>query len=471
MTPNCNANKPTLESNFLTRREFLNAFGTGMGMLGLATMLGPELISTAKAQSATSLLSPKEPQFPGTAKRVIHVYMSGAQSHIDTWDPKPELEKQSGKTTDSGGMGGRQLYASPFKFPAMGQSGIQISEVWKNLGQHVDEMAIVRSMYTDVPAHEEATLMMTCGDFKLPKPSMGSWVLYGLGTENQNLPGFIALNPGGFPTAGSRNWQSAFMPGAYQGTFVDPNNTRIETLIENIKNNFTSSNEQRQQLDLLYELNEIHKQKRQAEAQLEARIQSFELAYRMQTDAMEAFDLSREPASMSALYGPGRYGRAMLIARRLAERGVRFVQVWQGGWDTHGNIPTAIPNLARDIDQPLGALLTDLKQRGMLKDTLVVCSTEFGRTPTRDQPNGRGHNNKAFSSWMAGGGVKGGTVYGATDELGAAAVENKVHVHDLHATVLHALGFDFKTFTYRSAGRDFHLTDVFDARVVKEILT
>jgi uncharacterized protein (DUF1501 family) len=260
------------------------------------------------------------------------------------------------------------------------------------------------------------------------------------------------------------------MPGAYQGTFVDPNNTRIETLIENIKNNFTSSNEQRQQLDLLYQLNEIHKQKRQAEAQLEARIQSFELAYRMQTDAMEAFDLSREPASMGALYGPGPHGRAMLIARRLAERGVRFVQVWQGGWDTHGNIPQTIPRLAQAIDQPLAALLTDLKQRGMLKDTLVVCSTEFGRTPTRDQPNGRGHNNKAFSSWLAGGGVKGGTVYGATDELGAAAVENKVHVHDLHATILHALGFDFKTFTYRSAGRDFHLTDVFDARVVKEIL-
>jgi hypothetical protein len=458
-----------LENHFLTRREFLNKFGTGVGALGLVGMLYPELVHHAGAQGSGSLLSPKQPHFNATAKRVIHIFMQGAQSHIDTWDPKPELAKNAGQSVEGGGMRGGQLLASPFKFNKVGQSGIEISEVWPEISKVIDDIAIIRSMYTDVPAHEEAVQLGTTGDFKLPKPSMGSWVLYGLGTENQNLPGFVAMNPGGFPAAGAKNWQSAFMPGAYQGTFVDPQNTKIETIIENIKNNFTSQGEQRQQLDLLYALNEVHKQKRQAEAQLDARIQSFELAFRMQTDATEAFDVSREPENVQKLYGTGPQARQMLIARRLIERGVRFVQVWQGGWDTHNNIPQAVPNLAKAIDQPIAALITDLKQRGMLKDTLIVCTSEFGRTPTRDQPTGRGHNNKAFSSWLAGGGIKGGTVYGATDELGAAAVENKVHVHDLHATILHALGFDFQKLTFRSGGRDFRLTDVFEAKVVKDV--
>jgi hypothetical protein len=473
MQPNMkNHHGPFLESHFQTRREFLNKFGTGFGALGLVGLLGPELVLNAGAQEASSnMLAPKQPHYNGTAKRVIHIFMNGAQSHIDTWDPKPELEKRSGQSMGGGGgMGGGQLLASPFKFNKNGKSGIEISEVFPKLGELVDDMAFIRSMYTDVPNHEDATLMMNCGDFRLPKPSMGSWVTYGLGTENQNLPGFVALNPGGYPIAGAKNWQSAFMPGAFQGTFIDPQNTKIDTLIENIKNKYTSANEQRQQLDLLHQLNEVHKQKRLAESQLEARIQSFELAYRMQTDATEAFDVSREPQSVMDAYGPGRQARQMIIARRLLERGVRFVQVWHGSWDTHDNIPNRVRQLAGEVDQPIAAFIKDLKARGMLKDTLVVCSSEFGRTPTRDQPTGRNHNAKAFTSWLAGGGVKGGTVYGATDELGAAAVENKVHVHDLHATMLHALGFDFQKLTYRSGGRDFRLTDVFEARIVKEIL-
>lgn len=472
MNEKMNCQLRSLDSHFWTRREFLNRFGAGFGALGLLSVLAPELVSQASAQSgAASLLAPKQPHFAGSARRVLHIFMNGAQSHLDTWDPKPELEKRAGMTTEGeGGMRGGTLLASPFKFEKHGKSGIEISEVFPKIGECVDDIAFIRSMYTDIPNHEDATLMMTCGDFRLPKPSMGAWVTYGLGTENQNLPGFIALNPGGYPTAGAKNWQSAFMPGAYQGTYVDPQNTKIDTLIENIKNNYTSQSEQRQQLDLLHQLNEIHKQKRQAEAQLEARIESFELAFRMQTDATEAFDVTKEPESVLKMYGEGRQARQMIIARRLLERGVRFVQVWQGGWDTHDNIATRVRNQAREIDQPIAALLQDLKQRGMLKDTLVVCSSEFGRTPQRDGPGGRNHNAKAFTSWLAGGGVKGGTVHGATDEIGAAAVENKVHVHDLHATILHTLGFDFSKLTYRSGGRDFRLTDVFEAKVVKSVL-
>jgi len=455
---------------FYTRREFLNRLGTGVGALALGTMLSEQ---KAMAQgSSAGLLAPKQPHFTPTAKRVCHIMMSGGQASQDTWNPLPELAARGGETGGGGkkGMGGGKLLAPQFKFPKMGKSGVEVSEVWKELGQMVDDMTIIRSMWTDVPAHEEATLIQTTGDFRLPKPSMGAWVTYGLGTENQNLPAFVAMNPGGFPTGGTKNWQSAFMPGAYQGTFVDPTNTKIEQIIENIKNSVTSSSEQRQQLDLLYQLNEIHKQKRVAESQLDARIQSFELAYRMQTDATEAFDITKEPESITKMYGTTRHGRAFLIARRLLERGVRFVQVWQGGWDTHAGIVGAMTRNATESDQAQAAFLKDLKQRGLLKDTLVVSSTEFGRGSNEDGPGGRGHNNKAFASWLAGGGVKGGFAYGATDELGAAAVDNKVHVHELHSTILHTLGFDSEKLTFRSGGRDFRLTDVSGAQPVKAIL-
>jgi hypothetical protein len=307
-------------------------------------------------------------------------------------------------------------------------------------------------------------------------------VTYGLGSENQNLPGFIAMCPGGYPIQESQNWQNAFLPGVYQGTYIDTRHTDVEKLIENVRNNFTTSKEQRAQLDLLQKLNVEHMKRRQNDAQLEARLQSYELAYRMQMDATDAFDVSREPAQIREMYGSSVQARSILIGRRLLERGVRFVQIWHGEgqpWDSHEEIETNHRRLANEIDQPIGALLKDLKQRGMLEDTLVLWAGEFGRTPTVEIPtpgsnngnvkNGRDHNHWGFTTWVAGGGVKGGTVYGATDEFGFKAEENRVHVHDLHATLLHLLGFDHEKLTYRYAGRDFRLTDV-HGHVIKDIL-
>jgi hypothetical protein len=336
-------------------------------------------------------------------------------------------------------------------------------------------------MHADVPNHEPSLMLMNSGEARLIRPSVGSWVTYGLGSENQNLPGFIAMCPGGYPIQESQNWQAGFLPGAYQGTYIDTRHTEVEKLIEHVRNNNLTLKEQRRQLDLLRQLNEEHRARRQADPQLEARIQSFELAYRMQVDAADAFDVNREPQYIRDLYGPGVQGRQMLIARRLIERGVRFVQVWHGPgqpWDTHDDLEVRHRQLAKECDQAIGALLVDLKQRGMLDETLVIWGGEFGRTPTVELPspganqgkvNGRDHNHYGFSMWLAGGGAKGGIAYGATDEFGFAAVQNKVHVHDLHATVLHLLGFDHEQFTYRYAGRDFRLTDV-HGRVVKELI-
>src|SRR5437764_4869818 len=333
-------------------------------------------------------------------------------------------------------------------------------------------------MDADVPNHEPSLMLMNCGDARLPRPSMGSWVTYGLGTVNQNLPGFIAMCPGGYPIQESQNWQSAFLPGIYQGTYINTQHKEIEKLIEHIKNKTIPMSEQRQELDLLRELNEEHAKRRAQDAQLEARIQSFELAYRMQIDASDAFDLGKEPQQIRDLYGSGTQGRQLLIARRLLQRGVRFVQVWHGDgqpWDNHDDLEANHRRLAGECDQPIGALLGDLKQRGMLEDTLVIWGGEFGRTPTVELPtpglnagkvNGRDHNHYGFTMWLAGGGVKGGHVHGATDELGFQAVEDKMHVHDLHATILHLLGFDHERFTFRYAGRDYRLTDV-HGKVVK----
>jgi hypothetical protein len=310
---------------------------------------------------------------------------------------------------------------------------------------------------------------------------MGSWVTYGLGSDNQNLPGFIAMCPGGYPIQESQNWQSAFLPSVYQGTYIDTQHTDVEKLIENVRNNYVGLKEQREQIDLLQALNEQHREQRQRDAELEARIQSFELAYRMQLEAMDAFDVSREPQHILDMYGPGTQARQILIARRLIERGVRFVQVWHGSgqpWDNHDDLEVNHRNLAKQCDQAIGALLKDLKQRGLLEETLVIWGGEFGRTPTVELPtpganagkiNGRDHNHWGFTTWLAGGGVQGGQVYGATDEFGFQAVEQKVHVHDLQATILHALGFDHEKLTYRYAGRDFRLTDV-SGHVVHELL-
>jgi hypothetical protein len=336
-------------------------------------------------------------------------------------------------------------------------------------------------MHADVPNHEPSLMLLNCGDARQIRPSFGSWVTYGLGSENQNLPGFIAMCPGGYPIQETQNWQSAFLPGVYQGTYIDTRHTDIDKLIEHIRNRFVTTPDQRHQLDLLRQLNEKHLQKRQQDAQLEARIQSFELAFRMQLDASDAFDISKEPQHVRDLYGSGTQARQLLIARRLLEKGVRFVQLWSGAgqpWDNHDDLEVNHRRLARDCDQGIAALLKDLKQRGMLDSTLVIWGGEFGRTPTVELPtpganagkvNGRDHNHWGFTTWLAGGGVKGGIAYGATDEFGFQAVENKVHVHDLQATLLHLLGFDHEKLTYRYAGRDFRLTDVHGS-VVKDIL-
>jgi hypothetical protein len=460
-----------IEDMIFTRRQFLNRLGIGFGALGLTGLVGMGMLPVPEARGESfSPLAPKKPHFTPKAKRVIQIFASGAPSHVDTWDPKPALDKYADK--EMPGDRGGTVFASPFSFKKMGKCGTEVSEVFPMLGQHVDDMAIIRSMYTDIPDHGAATVMMNTGSTRLIKPSVGSWLTYGLGSENQNLPGFIALSPGG---VSAPNLRSAFLPGAYQGTPVNTQNTSLDKMIENIKSNYTSLPEQRRQLDLLHQLNEVHSQNLKKDAQLEARLQAYELAYQMQMEATDAFDISKEPENVRSMYGADKVqGRQMLIARRLLEKGVRFVQVWHGGWDHHNNLETALAARAEECDKPIAAFLTDLKQRGLLQDTLVIWGGEFGRSPTADGnvaggTPGRTHNGRAFSMWLAGGGIKGGITYGSTDEFGARAVENKVHIHDLHATILNVLGFDHEKLTYRYNGRDFRLTDVY-GNVVKPIL-
>jgi len=450
-----------IRAPILNRRQFLSRLGLGFGGLGLAALLNEDSLWAAGLPSGLSPLAPKTPPLAAKARRVIHIFAAGAPSHVDTWDPKPALARYSGQPVGDKGL----AMPSPFQFAKHGASGIEVSEVFPNLAEHVDDMAIIRSMYTDIPAHEIATVMMNTGSRQLLKPCLGSWTIYGLGTENQNMPGFISLHAGGgLPPGGEQNWGAAFLPGVYQGTSINTQAGSVNQMIENISNPYVSEQEQRRQLDLVRQLNELHAQNLQKDAQLEARIEACEIAFKMQAAASDAFDLSKEPPNLRSLYGDTTQGRQMLIARRLLERGVRFVQVWAGGWDHHQDIAVRLPQTAREIDQPLGAFLTDLKERGLLDSTLVVWGGEFGRTPTQDRGGnpkpGRDHNSKGFSLWLAGGGVKGGTIYGATDELGDKAVENPVHIHDLHATILALLGFDHTQLTYRYNGRDFRLTDV-----------
>jgi hypothetical protein len=430
----------------------------GMGAIGLTGLLSEELLGQAKAT-----------HFPAKAKHVIHIFAAGAPSQVDTWDPKPELTRLNGKPLP--GENGVAM-ASPFKFARYGKSGIEVSEVFSGIAKHVDDLAIIRSMQTEVPAHDLAQLMMNTGSLRSVRPSIGSWVLYGLGSANENIPGYISLRPdGGAP--GALNWGSAFLPGDLQGTSINTSTPTVDGMIPNIRNDYFGKEEQRRELDLVQELNAIHSQNLQKDPQLEARIKSFEMAFRMQIEATDAFDLTKEPASVHTLYGDTKQGRQLMIARRLVERGVRFVQVWAGGWDHHDDIETRLPASAAEIDTPAAGLLADLKQRGLLENTLVIWGGEFGRTVTRDRNGndnpGRDHNNKAFSVWLAGGGVKGGTVYGKTDPFGATAIENKVQVHDLHATIMQLLGFDHTRLTYRYSGKDYRLTDNF-GEVVKGVL-
>ena len=463
------------EDYFLTRRQFLSRVGMGLGALSLASVIDP--LSTFAGPSATpatgasgNLLLPHAPHFPGKAKCIIHIFAQGAPSHVDTWDPKPALSALDGKTLPGGGV----AMGSPFKFTPMGRSGVEVSEVFTKIGAHADDLAVIRSMWTDIPAHDVATVFMNTGSLRISKPSLGSWIVYGLGTENQNLPGFISLRNGGLPLGGAANYQAAFLPGVFQGSSVNTQSTTVEQMIQNIRNSYLPAPEQRRQLEFVKQLNTIHASNIQKEAALETRLQSYETAFRMQTEATDAFDILKEAEATRAAYGNTNTGRQLLIARRLVERGVRVVQVWHDGWDHHQDLQVKLSAKAGEIDQPLAALLADLKQRGLLDSTLIVWGGEFGRKPTKDRNGndnpGRDHNAKAFSVVMAGGGVRGGVVHGATDELGAESITDKVHVHDLHATMLHCLGFDHTKLTYRFKGRDFRLTDT-AGEVVHPILT
>jgi hypothetical protein len=466
----------------LSRREMLTRCGVGMGLLGLTQLMGESGLLAAESLNP---LAPKKPHFAAKAKRVIHIFANGGPSQVDTFDPKPALEKYAGKSLPAANLRTERrtgaAFPSPFKFQKYGKSGLEVSEIFANTAKHADDICVIRSMYADVPNHEPSFLLMNCGEPRQIRPSMGSWVTYGLGTENQNLPGFVAMCPGGYPLQESQNWQSGFLPGVFQGTYVDSKHTDVEKLVEFVKNKSTTKADQRKQLDLLAKLNGLHQDARPNDPQLEARIQSFELASRMQTEASEAFDITREPKHILEAYGNSEQARSLLMARRLVERGVRFVQVSHGPiqpWDSHDDLEISHKRLAGQTDKAIAALISDLKRLGLFDSTLILWGGEFGRTPVVELPtpgsnagkiNGRDHNHWGFSVWLAGGGVKGGQAVGATDEFGFKAVEKPIHVHDLHATMLHLLGFDHEKFTYRYAGRDFRLTDV-HGKVVKDVL-
>lgn len=464
----------------LSRRRWLARMGTGFGTLGLAGvlndagLLGTGAVEAATTGAAGNPLAPKFPHFAPRAKRVIFLFMNGGPSHVDTFDPKPSLEKYAGQqpeelTKDYQRTVGK-LFPSPFKFKKHGRAGIDVSELYPHVAGVIDDICVVRSMHTDIPNHEPGLLMMNSGHTQPTRPCLGSWLTYGLGTENQNLPGFVVLCPGK-PVVGPQLWGNSFLPGIFQGCHINNSKLDPQSVIQDARNAYLPPPAQRRQLDLLQQLNRAHLEDRQQDAQLEARIESLEMAFRLQFAAQEVFDLNRETAATRSAYGSGQFADACLVARRLVERGVRMVQLYYGGgqpWDDHGDILNHAKH-AGQSDRPIAALIKDLKQRGLLEETLIVWSGEFGRTPWSQGAKGRDHHSRGFTSWLAGGGVKGGLAYGATDEFGNHAVHDKVHVHDLHATILHLLGIDHERLTYRYSGRDFRLTDV-HGRVVTDLL-
>jgi hypothetical protein len=466
----------------LTRRELLCRAGAGFGLLGLAGALDAAgLLGTVQA-------SPNAPaaatHFPARAKRVIFLFMNGGPSHVDTFDPKPALkkyegEKPSGKFERNAKLGYKP---SPFTFGPHGKSGVVMSELFPHLARCADDLCLIRSMHTDVPNHEPALLMMNSGNQQPIRPSMGSWVSYGLGSENHNLPAFVVLAPRR-PVVGPQLWSSSFLPGAHQGMAVNTGDMRLDHLVANLHHPGLDPARQKKQLELLEALNDLHRRQRPEDAALEAQVRALETAFAMQHEASDAFDIRREPEEVRAMYGDTVFGRSCLLARRLAEHGVRFVQVYylaennNQPWDTHQDNDKRHRTLCADSDRATAALLTDLKRRGLLDDTLVIWGGEFGRTPYA-QPTtkagstkavGRDHHHTGFTMVLAGGGIQGGLMYGATDEFGMNAVEHRVHVHDLHATVLALLGIDHERLTYRYSGRDFRLTDV-HGRVVRDVI-
>ena len=467
------------------RRALLSRIGTGMGTLGLAGILQADgllandtskpLVGDVKPSNGNALAI-QPPHFAPKAKRIIHLFMNGGPSQVDTFDPKPMLEKYHGERPPGAdlkterGTGG--LLKSPFKFTNCGESGLPVSEIYPEVGKCIDDICVIRSMHTDVPNHEPSLLMMNSGITQPTRPSMGSWLCYGLGSENQNLPGFVVLCPGK-PVVGPQLWSNSFLPGVFQGCHINNGNMDPTKVIPHLTNHYLDKPDQRSLLDLMAQLNRKHLAERERDSQLEGRIASMEMAYRMQMEAQEAFNLGRETKYTRSQYGTGQFGNACLVARRLVERGVRMVQVFYGGgqpWDDHGKIESGHRTKGLDSDRSIAALLRDLKARGLLDDTLILWGGEFGRTPVSEGGTGRDHNNHGFTVWLAGGGVKGGMAYGATDEFGFAAQQNKVHVHDLHATILHLMGLNHEKLTYRYSGRDFRLTDV-HGRIIGDILS
>jgi len=450
----------------VTRRQMLSRVGAGFGSLGLAGVLQEAgLVSPNTAAAATaSPLAPKTPHFPAKAKRVIQLFMPGGPSQVDTFDYKPDLKKYAGqrpKLVDRKTLRNTKngLMVSPFGFKQYGQCGKWVSDIFPHVGKQVDEICFVHSMHTDIPEHAGAVLMMNLGHLQPNRPSMGAWLTYGLGSDNANLPGFIAMSPRAQPRGRLANWGNSFLPGAYAGTYVNIEKMKPDAILRNLKNGQLSYQDQRRQTELLTRLNQLDLERQGQDQKLEASIQTLEMAFRMQMAVPEAFDLARETKETLDLYGGSEYAKGCLLARRLVERGVRMVQIshsidgYNLAWDTgHGDIVGGHAKLASACDQGIAALLIDLKRRGMLEDTLVIWGGEFGRAPTSD-----------------GGGVKPGFTYGATDRFGCTAVENRVHVHDLHATILHLMGLDHTQLTYRYSGRDFRLTDV-HGEVVKDVI-
>jgi len=457
----------------MNRREALRVMGNGFGMLSLSQLL-------VEANQPVGPMVPKTPHFPPKAKHVIYLFLTGGPSHVDTFDPKPMLAQYHGKPAPGGNPQTERrtgnLMRSPFEFKKYGQSGIEVSEIFPRLAEKIDHCCVVRSMYTDRPNHGPAIYRFNLGATLPGHPAMGSWLTYGLGTENQNLPGFVVLCPG-LPVIGPPLWSSGFLPPVHQGSFISCHETDPEKMIQYLRNHKLSPAEQRRQLDLMSELNYLYLEREGPDQQIEASIQSMEIAYRMQTEALEAFDFRKESEATRERYGDGGFARGCLMARRLVERGVRMVQVFFGNyqpWDDHNDILNH-RKLAFEADRPIAALLDDLSTTGLLKETVVMIGGEFGRTPSVEVSglirvqNGRDHNNQGFSMLLAGGGIREGLVYGATDELGFKAVENPVHPNDIHATVLHLLGLDHRRLTYRYSGRDFRLTDV-GGNVIRDII-
>jgi hypothetical protein len=471
----------------VNRRDALKKIGGGFAFLSFASMIGESLAQAESLPDASAPTAPwmnKDPKFKPKAKHVIFLFMNGGMSHVDTFDPKPMLAKYDGQPMPGGDLGHERktgtLMKSPFEFKRYGKSGIEVSELFPNVGECIDDICVVRSVHTEIPNHEPALIMMNTGANVAGRPSMGSWLTYGLGTTNKNLPGFVVLCPRVPTTVGPPLWSSAFLPAIHQATYVSSDVRDKEfdpyKLIPNIHNSRFDMDAQKQELDLVKKLDQLNMTDTQENPQLEATIGSMETAYRMQTEAPDVFDVRKESEATIKMYGEGSTARGCLTAARLIEKGVRMVQVYYAAgdpWDHHADI-LMHRKTCKDSDQPFAALVKDLKARGLFDETIIVCGSEFGRTPVVElggagTHNGRDHNPHGFTMWLAGGGIKGGMTYGATDDFGWKVADKPVHVHDIHATILYLMGIDHTKLTYRNSGRDFRLTDV-SGNVIHDII-